>query len=276
MYEYTAQYERATLSGKPYMIIVSVQQHIGPETFDRMRWDNSRKLSAAARKITLNENLKVTVTPEHAEARDEKSAALDKQYSSALAFCLKGNGLITKINATQAVYLMQAWDILHPAYGTTEFLNKYEQFKAVQTKVYNSLGINPQSKVRPVLSEADRQMYNSQVGPYGYDYWETHITYRDADGQNVVSKTFRSLKRPDLDGQVAKLAKISINLAKQFTVSVKTVEEAQSNDEPKRDAANPEVSSKKESTNRLKREVRNGNNTQQNPTAAKRTISKNQ
>lgn len=175
--------------------LVSNKTHVGPSVRSK---SSNTLLSAAANKIRLNNDLKVTVS----EPTQESKAPVQGSKSLDIANS-KG-----QISVPDAVAFMEAWDKLFgDKPGTPDYIEKANRLNAARSQVYASLGIHPQKGVRPELTEEQRVAYSEAIKLYSFDYYEVRLSFKQTGHKAVRSKTYRYLQAPDLASIRSKLIK---------------------------------------------------------------------
>lgn len=187
--------------------IVSNKTHVGPAVKSQ---SSNTMLSAAANKIRLNNDLKISVS----DPGNEPKVSLSGNKSLDIANS-KGT-----VSVPDAVAFMEAWDKLYGGKpGTSDYIEKANKLNAVRSQVYASLGINPQKGVRPELTEEQRVAYSEAVKPYSFDYYEVRLSFKQTGHKAVRSKTYRFLNAPDLANIKAKLIKQRSVVKSNFTIT---------------------------------------------------------
>lgn len=190
--------------------LVSNKTHIGPA--NKKRNKASSLVSAAANKIRINNDLKVTASDPAEESSNRKA----NSGSRALEIKTKHGSL----EPHQAFTLMAAWgELFDDKPGTPDYIAKANRLNAVRSQVYRDLGFNPESKNRPELTEEQRAAYNEAVSPYSFDYYEVRLSFKQPGKKAVRSKTYRYLNAPDLEGIRSKLVKQSKVVSSEFQIS---------------------------------------------------------
>lgn len=168
------------------MKIVSNKTHLGPVKGGVQKTD---KLSAAANKIRLNNDLKVTL----GSVEGPKKTSNTKTSESESVFDPSRD-----VSAKNALIIMEAWDDQFGDPGTPEYVNKANALSRAQLAAYANLGINPVAGIRPELTEEQRVSYNAMVLPYAFDYYEVRLSFKQPGQKSVRSTTYRYLERPNL------------------------------------------------------------------------------
>jgi hypothetical protein len=168
------------------MKIVSNKTHQGPVKGGVQK---SNRLSAAANKIRLNNDLKVTLD----SVEGSKKTSTTKTSESEPVFDPSKD-----VSASRALIIMEAWDKLYSDPGTPDYVKKANALSRAQLTAYATLGINPTAGVRPELTEEQRSSYNDMVSPYAFDYYEVRLSYKQPGQKSVRSTTYRYLERPNL------------------------------------------------------------------------------
>lgn len=187
--------------------IVSNKTHVGPANGSK---NSNSMLSAAANKIRLNNDLKISVSDPGNEPKVSTSGSKSLDIANS-----KG-----QISVPDAVAFMEAWDKLYgDKPGTPDYIEKANKLNAVRSQVYASLGINPQKGVRPELTEEQRVAYSEAVKAYGFDYYEVRLSFKQTGHRAVRSKTYRFLNAPDLAAIRSKLVKQRNVVKANFSIS---------------------------------------------------------
>lgn len=187
--------------------IVSSRTHVGPAVKSK---NNNTLLSAAANKIRLNNDLKVSLADTKTESKVSNPGNKSLEIVNS-----KG-----QLSVPDAVALMEAWDKLFgDKPGTPDYIEKANRLNAVRSHVYGSLGINPQKGIRPELTEEQRIAYSEAVKPYSFDYYEVRLSFKQTGHKAVRSKTYRFLNAPDLAGIRTKLLKQRSVVVSEFKIS---------------------------------------------------------
>jgi len=168
------------------MKIVSNKTHLGPVKGGVQK---SNRLSAAANKIRLNNDLKVTLDT----VEGSKKTSTTKTSESESVFDPSKD-----VSPKNALIVMEAWDSQYGDPGTPDYVKKANALSRAQLAAYASLGINPAAGVRPELTEEQRSSYNDMVSPYSFDYYEVRLSYKQPGQKSVRSTTYRYLERPNL------------------------------------------------------------------------------
>lgn len=168
------------------MKIVSNKTHLGPVKGGVQKSD---RLSAAANKIRLNNDLKVTLDT----VEGSKKTSTTKTSESQSVFDPSKD-----VSPKSALIIMEAWDSQYGDPGTPDYVRKANALSRAQLAAYASLGINPAAGVRPELTEEQRSSYNDMVSPYSFDYYEVRLSYKQPGQKSVRSTTYRYLERPNL------------------------------------------------------------------------------
>jgi len=183
-----------------HMKLVENKTHFGPVSKEKIARAKAAALSAAANKVRLMSNFTVKV--------ETPNTKKDNDRTQARSLVFEEIGDTPMQVAESAVYLMQAWDNKYGDQGTPDYVNKLTIAMQARAKAYQELGINPNSEEKPNLSSDQRVVYNSVVGPTGFDYYEYHLAFK-LEGQTKFarSKTYRSLRPLDIKSMLTNLAK---------------------------------------------------------------------
>lgn len=169
--------------------LVANKTHLGPV---KERVDKSERLSAAANKIKLNNDLKVTFDSGEDEDKTKRRIIIKTSESEFIVDPSKD------VPVKAALCVMEAWDQQYSGPGTPDYVKKANALSRAQLNAYASLGINPIAGVRPELTEEQRSSYNDMVSPYSFDYYEVRLSYKQPGRKSVRSTTYRYLERPNL------------------------------------------------------------------------------
>jgi len=195
------------ISNECSLKLISSKTHVGPAVKGR---NNNALLSAAANKIRLNNDLKVSLADVKTESKASTPGNKSLQITNS-----KGN-----LSVPDALAIMEAWDKLFgDKPGTPDYIEKANRLNAVRSHVYSSLGINPQKGIRPELTEEQRVAYSEAVKPYSFDYYEVRLSFKQTGHKAVRSKTYRFLNAPDLAGIQSKLLKQRRVVVSEFKIS---------------------------------------------------------
>lgn len=193
------KYDKKAVGDTTHMKLVENKTHFGPVSEDKVAKAKAAQLSAAANKVRLMADFTVKISKDPTEETESRSNA------RSLLFTEIGSSPLEI--AESAVYIMQAWDIKYGDEGTPDYTKKLSAALAARAEAYRTLGINPSSGVKPNLSADQRLVYNSIVGPTGFDYYEYHLAFK-IDGQKKFarSKTYRSLRPLDISRMLSNLS----------------------------------------------------------------------
>jgi len=197
-----------------YIKLVENRTHFGPVSEEKIARAKAAALSAAANKVRLMSNFTVKVeSPDNGKENDRTQAR-------SLLFLEVGDTPADV--AESAVYLMQAWDNKYGEQGTPDYVKKLTTALQARAKAYSELGINPNSQEKPNLTSDQRVVYNSIVGPTGFDYYEYHLAFK-LEGQTKFarSKTYRSLRPLDITSMLNNLGTEMKSLKKRIIVSTR-------------------------------------------------------
>jgi hypothetical protein len=201
----------------PTLKVVQNKTHMGP--VPDWRKNRSGRLSKAANKIRLNCDLKVVVSSESSE--DDHIQPKKVNPSLSREFTRSGN---PEVDPVSAAYFMQVWDSVYPGAGDQEYVNKSTELIKAQREAYEELGINPDSKKKPELTEEQRSIYNALVLPKAFDYYEIHLSYKMPQKKVVRSRTYRSLQSFDLKRVQERLLQAAKDLKLKIKITVKKAE----------------------------------------------------
>jgi acetyl-CoA acetyltransferase len=193
------KYDKKAVGDTTHMKLVENKTHFGPVSEDKVAKAKAAQLSAAANKVRLMADFTVKISKDPTEETESRSNA------RSLLFIEIGSSPLEI--AESAVYIMQAWDIKYGDEGTPDYTKKLSAALAARAEAYRTLGINPSSGTKPNLSADQRLVYNSIVGPTGFDYYEYHLAFK-IDGQKKFarSKTYRSLRPLDISRMLSNLS----------------------------------------------------------------------
>jgi hypothetical protein len=214
-----SEFKKDALEGKPYVKISGKRIHKGPLTEEKVNWIESRKVSNSARKLALTENLKVSIT-DRVKDKDEDEAYLKASSFSYVILTKDANNQSFLVNIPTAWYIIQAWADVYGDRETDDAAQKYTDFIKARNEAYQTLGINPASKAKPVLTKDQRQVYDSIVRPFAYDYWEVHVTFVNENGRTVLGQTYTMIRRPKVQLMLDKLSSKVNQLATKWKVRV--------------------------------------------------------
>lgn len=184
-----SQSTSSTVAPLATLKLVSNKTHLGPV---KGKVDKSERLSAAANKIKLNNDLKVTFDSGDGEGKTKRLTTTKTSESESLVDPSKD------VSAKVALCIMEAWDQQYSGPGTPDYVDKANALTRAQLNAYASLGINPTAGVRPELTEEQKCSYNDMVSPYSFDYYEVRLSYKQPGQKSVRSTTYRYLNRPNL------------------------------------------------------------------------------
>jgi hypothetical protein len=184
--------------------LISNRTHRGPV---KEKGKRSLELSSAAGKIKINNDLRVTVK----KAEKRQNLKTSESYSiSTDADILEG--------ARTATYYAIAWDLVFEGPGSKTYLEKATALSRAQHVAYVELGLNPDPKNRPVLTEEQRLRYNEMVLPFSFDYFEVKLSVKQPGFRAVRTKTYRMDQRPDLRAIANRLSKAVIDVSKEIEI----------------------------------------------------------
>lgn len=206
------KFKKNEVDDTTFIKLVENKTHNGPVSEEKIARAKAAQLSAAANKVRVMANFTVKVS------KDTDKDELKSSNARSLLFMDIGNTPIEV--AESAVFIMQAWDKLYGEQGTPDYVRKLSAALAARAEAYNKLGINPNSENKPNLTSDQRVVYNSVVGPTGFDYYEYHLAFK-VEGQKKFarSKTYRSLKPLDIKSMLTKLNTEVKSLRKDFSLS---------------------------------------------------------
>lgn len=206
--------DKEVVKDTTYIKLVENRTHFGPVSEEKIARARAAALSAAANKVRLMSNFTVKVE------RLDDGKENDRTQARSLLFLEVGNTPAEV--AESAVYLMQAWDNKYGEQGTPDYVKKLTNALQARAKAYTELGINPNSQDKPNLTSDQRVVYNSIVGPTGFDYYEYHLAFK-LEGQTKFarSKTYRSLRPLDISSMLNNLSTEMRSLKKRIIVSTR-------------------------------------------------------
>lgn len=197
-----------------YLKLVRNKAHMGPVSEEKIALAKASALSAAANKVRVTAGFTVKVNTD-----DQKSESKTNSPNQSWRITELGDDT-PGITAKYAVLLMQAWDNVYTGDGTQRYVEKLAQALQARANAYTQLGINPTAGSKPNLTSDQRLVYNSVVGPTGFDYYEYHLAFK-IDGQKkfIRSRTYRSIKPLDLDQIIRKLTNEMTLLNSKITIT---------------------------------------------------------
>lgn len=206
--------DKQAVENTTYIKLVENKTHFGPVSEEKIARAKAAALSAAANKVRLMSNFTVKV-----ETPDTKKEN-DRTQARSLVFEDIGDNPMQV--AKSAVYLMQAWENKYGDQGTPDYVKKLTIALQARAKAYKELGINPNSGEKPNLSSDQRVVYNSVVGPTGFDYYEYHLSFKvEGQAKFARSKTYRSLRPLDIKSMLNTLSKEANSLKSRITLATR-------------------------------------------------------
>ena len=197
-----------------YVKLAMNKAHMGPVSEEKVARARASALSAAANKVRVTAGFTVKVNTD-----DTKSSTKPNSQNQSFVFSELGDDS-PKSTAEHAVLLMQAWDNTFKDEGTPDYVEKLAKALEARANAYSKLGINPTSGDKPNLTADQRVVYNSIVGPTGFDYYEYHLAFKLAGQKKFVrSKTYRSLRPLDLKLMLNKLSSEVKSLKGKITIT---------------------------------------------------------
>jgi osmotically-inducible protein OsmY len=206
--------DKKEVENTTYLKLVQNKTHFGPVSEAKVARAKAKALSAAANKVRVAADFTIQIN------KDQDSNSENRSNARSYVFEDIGD---TPIDVTKsAVYLMQAWDHQYGDEGTPDYVNKLAKALEARAAAYNKLGINPNSSSKPNLTSDQRVIYNSIVGPTGFDYYEYHLAFK-IEGQKkfVRSKTYRSLRPLDIKSMLSSLGKDMRKLQEEITLTAR-------------------------------------------------------
>lgn len=205
--------EKDKVVDSTYVKLARNKAHMGPVSEEKIAQARASALSAAANKVRVTAGFTVKV------ATDDKTEVKTNSQNQSFLFTELGDDS-PKATAEYAVLLMQAWDNTFKDEGTPDYVIKLAKALEARAIAYSKLGINPASGDKPNLTADQRVVYNSIVGPTGFDYYEYHLAFKLAGQKKFVrSKTYRSLRPLDLKQMLTKLSSEVLSLKGKITIT---------------------------------------------------------
>jgi len=205
--------EKDKVVDSTYVKLARNKAHMGPVSEEKIAQARASALSAAANKVRVTAGFTVKV------ATDDKTEVKTNSQNQSFVFSELGDDS-PKATAEYAVLLMQAWDNTFKDEGTPDYVNKLAKALEARATAYSKLGINPASGDKPNLTADQRVVYNSIVGPTGFDYYEYHLAFKLAGQKKFVrSKTYRSLRPLDMQQMLNKLSSEVATLKGKITIT---------------------------------------------------------
>lgn len=210
----TSELRKQELVDKTYLKFCRNKAHFGPISPEKANRAYATALSAAANKVRVMADFTVQVV----NPKSKEDVTTNPNKSLLLEF--------SEVNPAERVaamiYVMDAWDKLYSDDGTPEYKEKLTAALAARSSAYQKLGINPNSATKPSLSAEQRTVYNSIVGPYGFDYYEYHLAFK-LEGEKKFQRTvtYRSLKPLGLNSMLNRLNQKARELQKQYTITAR-------------------------------------------------------
>lgn len=171
----------------------------GPVSTAKASLTRSKKVSTAAQKVAITGDYKASFILEKVEN-------IRPVEPFNMSWMMTGSNKEENLNTQYftALCLMQAWsDKYDSSEGTPDYMEKLIAYKEAQTRAYNALGLNASNKDKPNLSKEEKAVYDSIVGPYAFDYYEIHISFKAPGNTRMVqSRHYRTLRRPNIQGIV--------------------------------------------------------------------------
>lgn len=205
--------EKDKVVDSTYVKLARNKAHMGPVSEEKIAQARASALSAAANKVRVTAGFTVKVIT------DDKTEVKTNSQNQSFVFTELGDDS-PKATAEHAVLLMQAWDNTFKDEGTPDYVDKLAKALEARAIAYNKLGINPASGDKPNLTADQRVVYNSIVGPTGFDYYEYHLAFKLAGQKKFVrSKTYRSLRPLDIKQMLTKLSSEVATLKGKITIT---------------------------------------------------------
>lgn len=206
--------EKDKVAEATYVKLAKNKAHMGPVSEEKIALARASALSAAANKVRVTAGFTVKVNTD-----DQKSETKTNSHNQSYVFSELGDDSPQQ-TAENAVLLMQAWDNTFKDEGTPDYVEKLAKALQARANAYTKLGINPTSVDKPNLTADQRVVYNSIVGPTGFDYYEYHLAFKLAGQKKFIrSKTYRSLRPLDLQKILSKLGTEVNSLKGKITIT---------------------------------------------------------
>jgi hypothetical protein len=207
---------KSEVENSTYIKLAMNKTHMGPVSEDKIAQKKAIALSAAANKVRVTAGFSVKVNTDDKLSLEEAS-----HNNQSFVFKELGDDSPT-VTTEYALLLMQAWDNIFKSDGTPEYVNKLTKALEARSTAYMKLGINPTSGDKPNLTSDQRVVYNSIVGPTGFDYYEYHLAFKLAGQKKFVrSKTVKSLRPFNIDQTLKMLSSEVERLKSKITISSK-------------------------------------------------------
>lgn len=200
----------------PTLKIVQNKTHIGPVAVNKRK--DLNRLTKSSNKIRISSNLKVSVK---SDPNSEITISEKKKVNPSTSKLIESSDNDHVIRPNAAILYMEAWDRLFTDAGTEDYVQKSTTLSKEQRRAYEELGINPDSKNKPELTEEQRSRYNAMVKPYAFDYYEVHLSYKVPQKRAVRSKTYRYTSVPELDQIIYNLKREAKYLDDKLEIKVK-------------------------------------------------------
>jgi hypothetical protein len=193
----------------PVLKLIQSKTHLGPTgQLKRIKTD----LSKATGKLLFNSELKLKV--KMPSDNNDKKDMLNRSNRSIRI----GIGDQTGDHAQQkkAVEYFYAWDLIFKdKIANDQYLDALQKLTEAQTRAYTKLGITThfdKGNKAPELTEAQRVLYNREVSPFSFDYYEYRLSFKDPGFRAVRTKTYRTLKPIDMNSLIMQLTKKVVEL----------------------------------------------------------------
>lgn len=196
-----------------YLKLVENKTHKGPVSEEKVARAKAAALSAAANKVRVVAGFTVKVEKPETEEDSKRSNA------RSLLFIDIGESPAEVVKSS--IYIMESWARKYSEAGTPDYLEKLTRYTQAQAKAYAAIGFNGLPVEKPNLTKDQKDIYNSIVGPTGFDYYEYHLALK-LEGQKKFerTKTFRSLRPLDIKGMLVTLSSTSKSLASKIILDV--------------------------------------------------------
>jgi hypothetical protein len=170
-----------------YLKLTQNKTHMGPISEQMALAFRARNLDAAANKIKSTAGLGVKIN------KDTDIGNQTPRENPNKSWIIEQDAVGPNSVAKKSVYMAQIWSEKY-ATGTEAYRDKRRKFEEARALAYSKIGINPAMDSKPTLTEGQRDIYNSMVGPFSFDYYEYHLAYKQAGSRKFIrTKTYRSL-----------------------------------------------------------------------------------
>lgn len=170
-----------------YLKLTQNKSHMGPISEQMALASKARNLDAAANKIRSTAGLGVKIN------KDTDTSNQTLRDNPNKSWIIEQDAVSPSSVAKKSVYMAQIWSEKY-ASGDDAYKDKRREFEEARAVAYRKIGINPTINTKPTLTEGQRDIYNSVVGPFSFDYYEYHLAYKQAGSRKFIrTKTYRSL-----------------------------------------------------------------------------------